>query len=189
MDFLSLFGRPDGLRQRVEAHRTAMFRLACMWCYDRALADDLTQEAMAKALLHANQLRDPAKLRSWLYGILANCWHDHLRTQRPMDDIDSIDESRLAVEHTPEHDATRSQLAERVRAAVGRLPIGQREVLSLVDLGDCSYAEAAEALAIPIGTVMSRLCRARATLRRSLAQTVGVSAADEPSQRQMRRVK
>lgn len=189
MDFLSLFGRSDGLRQRMEAHRSAMFRLAYMWCHDRALADDLTQDAMAKALVHAAQLREPAKLRSWLYGILANCWRDHLRARRPMDDIDSIEESQLAVERTPEHDASRSQLAARVRTAVGRLPIGQREVLSLVDLEECSYAEAALVLGIPIGTVMSRLCRARATLRGSLAEAVGAPPVDAPALRPLRRVK
>ena len=50
-----------------------------MWCHDRALADDLTQEALTKAPLHADQLRDPTRLRPWLYGILVNCWRDHLR--------------------------------------------------------------------------------------------------------------
>lgn len=175
MDFLSLFGRSDGLRQRLAQSRTALFRLAYLWCHDRALADDLTQEALAKAVAHADQLRDPARLRSWLYGILANCWRDHLRALRPTEDIDSIEEHCLAVDLTPEHAASQAQLALRVRAAIDRLPLGQREVLALVDLEECSYAEAAEILQIPIGTVMSRLCRARGNLRDSLALSLGMS--------------
>ena len=190
MDFLSLFGRPDGLRRRMVESRTALFRLAYLWCHDRALADDLTQDALAKAVAHAHQLRDPARLRSWLYGILANGWRDHLREQaralRRTEDIDTIEEHLLATEHTPEQAASQSQIAGRVRAAIERLPVGQREVVSLVDLEECSYAEVAEILAIPIGTVMSRLCRARASLRGTLAGSLGAAPTEAPA---LRRVK
>jgi RNA polymerase sigma-70 factor (ECF subfamily) len=64
-----------------------------------------------------------------------------------------------------------SELIGRVRRAVATLPMGQRQVVSLVDLEELSYTEAAEALAIPIGTVMSRLCRARQALRVLLQDT------------------
>jgi RNA polymerase sigma-70 factor (ECF subfamily) len=149
--------------------RASLFRLAFMWCHDRALADDLTQEALTKALRHAGQLRDATRMRAWLYGILANCWRDHLRARRPHDDIDAIDEELLATHAPTEQAAIRSQLAVQVRQAVACLPVGQREVLALVDLEECSYAEVAQILEIPIGTVMSRLCRARAGLRARLA--------------------
>lgn len=170
MTLFSLFARAAGTRRELAQHRAALFRLAVMWCHDRALADDLTQEALTKALLHADQLRDPARLRPWLYGILVNCWRDHLRARRPTEDIDTIEEHWLATEDSCEHIASRAQLAGQVRAAIGRLPVGQREVLSLVDLEECTYAEVAQILAIPIGTVMSRLCRARAALREMLAE-------------------
>lgn len=156
---------------RLAQSRASLYRLAFMWCHDPALADDLTQEALVKALRHAGQLRDPARLRAWLYGILANCWRDHLRARKPSEDIDSIEEQLLADSDTPELAASQAQLALRVRAAVARLPIGQREVLALVDLEECSYAEVAQILDIPIGTVMSRLCRGRAALRAALADT------------------
>ena len=159
MSLLPPFGPPESLRRRLETSRAALFRLAYCWCHDRALADDLTQEALAKAVMHADQLRDAQRLRSWLYGILA------------------VDEALLASEHTPELAASQAQLAARVRAAVERLPLGQREVLALVDLEECSYAEVAEILAIPIGTVMSRLCRGRANLRAALAGAWGAPAA------------
>ena len=185
---LSLFGRHDGLRHRLVQSRPALFRVAYLWCHDSALADDLTQEALAKALARVGQLRDPARLRSWLYGILVNCWRDHLRARRPTEDIDSIEEHWLASDRSPEQDASQMQVAARVRAAIEQLPVGQREVLSLVDLEECSYAEVAEILAIPIGTVMSRLCRARAALRRTLAVTLGRVDASAPAPA-LRRVK
>lgn len=166
--------------------RGGLFRLAYMWCHDRALADDLTQETLIKALRHADQLRDPARLRSWLYGILANCWRDHLRARKPTEDIDTIEEHLLASAETPEQSASQAQLALRVRAAVGRLPVGQREVLSLVDLEECSYAEVALILDIPIGTVMSRLCRGRAALRDALADTQTDRHGERPALRSVK---
>ena len=169
MPLLSLFNRPDRLDLRIAACRASLFRLALMWCHDRALADDLTQEALTKALAAAGQLRDPARLRPWLFGILANCWRDHLRARRPMDDIETVDEHWLAGGNSPEQALDQSRLALRVRQAIGRLSVAQREVLALVELESCSYAQVAEILALPIGTVMSRLCRARATLRVQLA--------------------
>ncbi len=180
MSLLSLFNRPDPLHARIAACRLSLFRLAMMWCHDRALADDLTQDTLAKALAASAQLRDPARLRPWLYGILANGWRDHLRARRPMDDIETVDEQWLACGDTPETALGQAQLAARVRAAIARLPVGQREVLALVDLEACSYAQVAEILALPIGTVMSRLSRARAALRELLAAT------DRPA---LRRVK
>jgi len=170
------FNHSGEVRAQLAGCRAGLFRLAVMWCRDRALADDLTQEALAKALAHADQLRDPARLRPWLYGILANCLRDHLRALRPAEDVDTIEEHWLAVDQTPEDEASQAQLAVRVRCAIGRLPLGQREVMGLVDLEEFTYAEVAEALAIPIGTVMSRLCRARATLREALADLRAGSA-------------
>jgi RNA polymerase sigma-70 factor (ECF subfamily) len=186
MDFLSLFGRSGDLPRQVERRRTALFRLAYLWCQDRALADDLTQEALAKAVARADQLRDPSRLNSWLFGILANCWRDHLRARRPVEDIDAIEEHWLATEHGPEHAASQLELAAQVRAAVRDLPLGQREVLSLVDLEECSYAEVAAILDLPIGTVMSRLSRARASLRLRLVGTRKPAAIIAPT---LRRVK
>lgn len=186
MDLLALFGRPGTLLRRIEASRTGLYRVAYLWCHDGALADDLTQETLAKALARSGQLRDPERLRPWLYGILTNCWRDHLRSHRPTEDIDAIDEHWLAVEPDTEEQASRLQVVARVRAAVQRLPSGQREVLALVDLEECSYAEAAEVLSVPIGTVMSRLSRARASLRRLLDVPI---VADDAAPARLRRIK
>jgi RNA polymerase sigma-70 factor (ECF subfamily) len=170
MKLTALLHRFRGLEDRLDLHRTALFRVACAWSHDRALADDLVQETLVKALLHADQLRDPERLRSWLFGIMANCWRDHLRAARPTTDIDVLDEECFCSDETPERAYDRGETVNRVRAAVARLPVGQRQVVTLVDLEEFSYAEVAAILGIPIGTVMSRLCRARLALREQLRQ-------------------
>lgn len=171
MSMTSLFGRRNPLRRELGECRSSLFRLAYMWCHDRALADDLTQGALEKAVCSIDALRDPARLRPWLFGILVNCWRDHLRSRRPCEDIDTLEEHWLAGEDSAEDAASRAELAARVRAAIAALPLGQREVLSLVDLEECTYAEAAQILSIPVGTVMSRLCRGRTALRELLSET------------------
>ena len=163
-----LFGRNPALRREIEQSRDMLGRMAYAWCHDRALADDLSQAAVEKGLRACGQLRDPAKVRAWLLQILANCLRDHLRERRDFVDIDDVSESVLASGATPEEASASAQLVGRVRAAVAGLPLGQRQVVTLVDLEDCSYTEAAEVLGIPIGTVMSRLCRARRALRETL---------------------
>ena len=163
-----LFGRNPALRREIEQSRDMLGRMAYAWCHDRALADDLSQAAVEKGLRACGQLRDPAKVRAWLLQILANCLRDHLRERRDFVDIDDVAESVLAGGASPEEASASAQLVGRVRAAVAGLPLGQRQVVTLVDLEECSYTEAAEVLGIPIGTVMSRLCRARRALRETL---------------------
>lgn len=170
MQLISVLVRSRGFASRVEEQRAALFRVAYAWTHDRALADDLAQETLAKALERAEQLRDPERLRSWLFGIMTNCWRDYLRALRPTADIDALDEALLGSEETPESALARAQIVDRVRCAVASLPVGQRQGLTLVDLEEFSYAEVATILGIPIGTVMSRLCRARLALRGILQQ-------------------
>ena len=156
------------LRRRIAASRTKLYRMAVAWCYDRTLADDLAQECLARALQCMHQVKDSERLQCWLYRILSNCWHDHLRRQRPTDELDEETDSGC---DGPEAGAYQAEVIGHVRRAVAGLPIGQRKVLTLVDLEGLSYAEVAEVLAIPIGTVMSRLSRARDRLQTQLEST------------------
>lgn len=151
----------SAFHRELGANRDRLYRLAMSWCADPDTADDLVQETMAKALRHRYQLRDSGATRTWLFRILHNCWCDHLRRQKPTTDLDTV---VLSHELTPEklHDA--ATLVDRVRDAVAELPAGQRQALTLVDLEGCSYADVAAILDIPIGTVMSRICRARRAL-------------------------
>ncbi len=170
MKILSIFGRTEGLQGQLEQIRPRLYRLAYSWSHNAALADDLVQETLIKALKSANQLRDPALLNSWLFSILANCLRDHYRKYREMDDIDELEDFHFAHENTPENVHSQSQIISRVRDAVSKLPLGQRQVLTLVDLEELSYIEVASILDIPMGTVMSRLCRARLAMKTLLKE-------------------
>ncbi len=119
---------------------------------------------MLKGLKSVQQLKEGAMLEAWLFSILHNCWRDHFRRQHPRADIDELLELPAAG-GTPEDVYAESELVRCVRQAVAKLPQGQRQVVTLVDLVELSYGETAQALDIPIGTVMSRLCRARHALR------------------------
>jgi len=149
------------LKQRIADNRSRLFRMAYAWGHNADLANDLAQEAMAKALKNLSQLREPEALDSWLFGILANCWRDHFRRQREHVDIEDV---TLTDEATPERLHQRQDIIDLVRGAVAHLVEGQRHVLTLVDLEGFSYTEVANILGIPVGTVMSRLSRARSQL-------------------------
>ena len=160
-----MFGASTRLRAQVEAQREPLYRLAYSWCHDAGLADDLVQETLLRALDRAAQLADPQRLRGWLCAILANCLKDHFRRARP---LEPLDEEMAAHGQSPEAASASAQLAARVRAEIERLPLGQRQVVTLIDLEGFSYAEVGQILEVPVGTVMSRLCRAREALRARL---------------------
>lgn len=170
MNILSLFRHSNDLHEQFEKIRPRLYRLAYSWSHNAALADDLVQETLIKALKNAHQLRDPSLLNSWLFSILANCWRDHFRQHKEMEDVDELEDYRYAHNNTPEHSHAQSQIVVRVRNAIDKLPLGQRQVITLVDLEELSYIEVASILDIPIGTVMSRLCRARATMKTLLRE-------------------
>jgi len=170
MKILTLFGITGRLQTQVDQMRPKLYRLAYSWCHNSALADDLVQETLIKALKNESQLRDPALMKSWLFSILANCLRDHFRKSREMDDIDELEDFLYASETTPEDELSQAQIILRVRSAVAKLPVGQRQVLTLVDLEELSYIEVAEVLGVPIGTVMSRLCRARIAMKSLLRE-------------------
>lgn len=147
--------------------RPHLFKVAYSWCHAADVADDLVQDTVIKAMRNANSLRDINKMNSWLFTILANCWRDYLRRQKPTDDID---ECIFTDDDSPELAQERQNITDIVQQAVATLPQGQRQVLSLVDLEGFSYAEVAEILGIPAGTVMSRLNRARKALSEQLLE-------------------
>jgi RNA polymerase sigma-70 factor (ECF subfamily) len=153
------------LRRRLEELRPRLYRLAYSWCHDATLADDLAQEALIKALARSEQLRDAQALESWLFSILNNCWRDHLRARRDFVDVDDLDTAIVDESPSPEQRYASRQTVQRVRQAIAALPLGQRQVITLVDLEECSYAAVAAILDVPVGTVMSRLARARQALK------------------------
>jgi RNA polymerase sigma-70 factor, ECF subfamily len=165
MELLNLFSQRRDHAQ-LEQQRRRLYRIAYSWCHDGNLAEDLVQETLIRALERASQLRDPERLPAWLAAILVNCWRDHLRRLKPTDDIADLEETLFDdEERSPERSAECNQMVKRVRDEIAALPVGQRQVLTLVDLEEFSYAEVAAILEIPVGTVMSRLCRARQALK------------------------
>jgi len=153
------------LEKLFEQRRERLYRIAISWCHDAMLADDLVQDSLGKALQKSEQLKDFDKLDAWLFRILHNTWMEYLRKHKPTIDLDDIDP---AGDESPENLLSYEQLVLRVQKAVSKLPMPQRQVITLVDLEGSSYADVAEILDIPIGTVMSRLNRARATLKKQL---------------------
>jgi RNA polymerase sigma-70 factor (ECF subfamily) len=186
---LGFFGRSRHFENLISDYRPRLWRLAYSWCSNRHLADDLVQDACTKALHHHAQLREADALGGWLCRILANVWNDHLRARKNTTDIDDVAESELPEIAGPEDDYSLNETVRRVRLAVAELPAGQREVVTLVDLEEFSYAEVATILEIPIGTVMSRLSRARLSLREMLREQPAADSLAEPRSASVHRLR
>jgi RNA polymerase sigma-70 factor (ECF subfamily) len=153
------------LKQEFASRRTKLYRVAYSWCHSPSLADDLVQETMLKAIKNIDSLREQSTLDTWLYRILSNNWHDYLRVQgRNVELTDIVDETSNGQDESYQQ----SQIVDRVRSSVSKLPMQLREVVTLADFAGFSYAEMSDILEIPIGTVMSRLYRARQNLKEQL---------------------
>lgn len=187
---LTNFFNSRKLDKQLATQRPRLYRLANSWCGDAMLADDLVQETLKKALIKQDQLKDFSRLEAWLFRILHNCWMEYLRAKKPALDIDDVD---LEMDETPEAQMTEQQIIKRVRNAIAILPLTQRQVITLVDLENSSYAEVAEILDIPVGTVMSRLSRARAMLKQRLMNVRSKNSSHDTSRsispNHLRRVK
>jgi len=131
---------------------------------DRIAADDLVQDTLERAWSKLHLYRRGTDLRAWLFTVMHNVYVNQLRAMRPAAQFDEE-----MPELAPPARATDTLELRDVDAAIRRLPPDQREVLLLVALEEMSYEEAAGALGIPIGTVMSRLARAREKLRSMLS--------------------
>ena len=159
--------------------RPQLYRTAFAWCHDAALADDLVQEAMMKALARLKTLQDEAALKAWVFRIMTNCYRDWGRRQKDTVDLDSID---LPCDDCPERQTERGRVVQDVRRAMAELSDDHRQVVALVDLEGFAYAEVSEVLEVPIGTVMSRLSRARAVAQ--AAAGAGCPGVADPAARQ-----
>lgn len=158
-------GKPGGQRivQRlVDEHYVSLYRYAFRLAGSAADAEDLTQEAFCKAQIHLGQLRDPARARPWLFSILRNAYLHRARAEKqhrwvPLEV--ACDVSEPAPEALPEIDPDKLQLA------LAELPEAFRTPVILYFFEDFSYRDIADQMDLPIGTVMSRLSRAKAHLR------------------------
>jgi len=147
-------------------------RYALSLCRAADIADDLVQGACERALLSAATLGDELRFDAWMFRIVRNLLYDRLRRLKTRgEELDvTVRDDLVAIEgeQVPE----RRDLLRKAAAAIDRLPDEQRELLLLVCVEGFSYRDAADVLELPIGTVMSRLARAR----RRVAEDVGVES-------------
>jgi RNA polymerase sigma-70 factor, ECF subfamily len=136
-------------------------RFALSLCRRGDLADDLVQITAERAFA-ARERFDPAtRMDAWLFRILRNAWIDHARRTTTQGVTVDIADAPDAAVVDGVHDIEVALTLRKARAAIADLPDDQREVMILVCVDELSYREAAEVIGVPIGTVMSRLARAR----------------------------
>jgi RNA polymerase sigma-70 factor, ECF subfamily len=148
-----------------------LFNFARWLTHDQAEAEDLVQETYTKALRGFGSFQQGTNFRAWIYRILRNTFltsRTGLRATAVTVEIDDEVAPELADRETPESIFLERSNQNLLQSAIEELPVAFREVLLLCEVEEMSYQEIAETLSIPIGTVMSRLARARGTLRRSL---------------------
>ena len=130
-------------------------------------ADDLVQAACERALARQHQFQEGTRFDSWMFRIVQTIWIDQLRARNVRKEDGEVDGERHGSDDAMRRVEARIALAE-VRRAVSRLPIEQRTALLLVTVEGMSYKEAAEVAKVPVGTIMSRLARARVALQAQL---------------------
>ena len=149
----------------VADHGPAMYRLAYRLVGDRHEAEDLVQEAFRSAWKSRNLFRAEGGSRAWLASILRRRAADHWRRPRPPALV--ADDQHLEIGH-PADDPCRDELTDEMQQALGQLPAELKDTLLLVVVAELTHQEAAEMLGVPLGTVLSRVCRARNRLREYL---------------------
>lgn len=138
--------------------------------YARALtgdvnrADDLVQDTLERALAKLDLWQPGSDLRAWLFTLMHNLFVNQIRVRRPPETV-----MEEALDEPVSGGQMEAMQARDIHGALARLPEEQREVLLLVGLEQFGYAEAAQVLGVPTGTVMSRLSRARERMRHMLA--------------------
>jgi RNA polymerase sigma-70 factor (ECF subfamily) len=142
---------------------------------DRSEAEDLVQEACMKALKGFDSYRQGTNFRAWIFRILRNTFLTsrpglHAAAALSLDSDESAPVEPLA-HGTPESILISSLERQAIQTALGELPVQYREVILLCDVEEMSYQEIAETLAMPIGTVMSRLSRGRKAMRKLLTES------------------
>jgi len=155
-----------------------LYSYALILTRNHAEAEDLVQETYVRGVGAMGRLRPGSNMKGWLFTILRNVWLNQLRKRRNSPQMvgigvdDGID-NRIVEPSKDSHDVYVSKVeTEQVRAAIQELPTEFREIILLREYEDLSYQEIADVLGCPLGTVMSRLGRARAKLRPLLSETL-----------------
>lgn len=185
---LMLAGDEDALAQLYRRRQPSVYRFALQMSGSKSIAEDVTQEVFL-FLMRDGHVFDPARgaVSAFLLGVARNHVLRRLRVEHLLSPLaDDAEEDGTVLpnngnELCPLEDLTRAETIEAVRKAVLSLPAKYREVVVLCELQDVSYVETAEILGCAIGTVRSRLHRARALLLAKLRPSESVADADSPS--------
>ena len=153
-------------------HFERLYNFACWLTHDRQEAEDLVQETYAKALKGFPSFQQGTNFRAWIYKILRNAFltsRTGLKVTATVPlDLEGDEENLPKIRETPESILLQRSDRELVQKALEQLPVAYREVLLLCEVEEMSYQEISATLSIPMGTVMSRLSRARRALRTSV---------------------
>lgn len=163
-------GDGAALRLIVERYQERVFALVYGIVRDRHEVEDVAQEVFLKVFTRIHAFDERSKFYTWLYRVAANAAKDHVKKRSRRPAVPLEDEAALPSgdDDGPRSEAARRETRRIVRRAIASLPPRYREVLTLRELQGLSYAEIAQVLDLSIGTVESRLHRARARLKRSL---------------------
>jgi RNA polymerase sigma-70 factor (ECF subfamily) len=172
-------GERDAFNELVRIHAQGVMNVIYRMCGDAQVAEDAAQETFIQAWLHLSTYRPQTSLRSWLYRIAVNAATDMLRKEKrilpnALEDL-HLQDPQLG----PEALFFQEERTTLVKKAILSLPDASRVVLVMREYEGMSYHEIAEALDIPVGTVMSRLNYARKSLRDKLEQRLFVQAEAE----------
>lgn len=165
--------KTDRVQDQLVAFLPNLRRFAIALCRSSDMADDLVQRACERALANEQRFEQGTRFDAWMFKILRNLWIDDIRKRKVAGPQEDIDERHDIAGVSGEREMEARLALNSVAQAIGELADDQRDVLLLVCVEELSYKEAAEVLAVPIGTVMSRLARAR----KNLAEATGISTA------------
>lgn len=173
-------GEKRGFKEAAVAHLDHLYRVAFHLTHERADAEDLVQETYLQAVIHYDQFTPETNLKGWLTKVLYNLFINRYHRDKRTVSLDQADvetgvswvESLEGSIGKPETELLKIELQDKIQEALNKLPEEFRSPVILVDIGGFTYAEAAEILSCPVGTVRSRLFRARSILASKLRSYV-----------------
>lgn len=171
-------GDLEAFNRLVLAYQEKVYNQAYRVLGDHQSADDATQEAFISAFKHLRSFRG-GSFRAWLLRIVTNACYDELRRRKrkPTTSLEPVDDSGEEIEsphwiaddgELPEDNVLRSELAHAIEHCLDQLPVDFKVVVVLVDIQGMDYQEAAQIISKPLGTIKSRLARARGRMRECL---------------------
>lgn len=159
------------LGELYEKYRLPIFRTALAITRDQGAAEDILQECFVRLFTHSDRLSTERAVGPWLYRVAVNLSCDWIQNHRRWVRLsEGLEQWFHSFRPTPEREVENQELQERVRTAIGNLPLAQQVVVVLFYLEGLSLREIAEILEVPEGTVKSRLHYAREALKESLAE-------------------